>query len=152
MAASETEDSDILWCINHDSFPFKKPLMETQVSIREMGPISSICSWCWIHFSSVLLQMMSNVDGHSWALCAVNDERPAKIFTPLNKELIPITDSPVVVQQHNIPLQKFVLLSAKVNIAISRFIPVCHDQLWWGLSTCSLLSCRGVISFKNFGQ
>lgn len=44
MAASETEDSDILWCINHDSFPFKKPLMETQVSIREMGPISSICS------------------------------------------------------------------------------------------------------------
>lgn len=31
MAASETEDSDILWCINHDSFPFKKPLMETQV-------------------------------------------------------------------------------------------------------------------------
>lgn len=32
MAASESEDSDILWCINHDSFPFKKPLMETQVS------------------------------------------------------------------------------------------------------------------------
>ena len=31
MAASETEDSDILWCINHDSFPFKKPLMEAQV-------------------------------------------------------------------------------------------------------------------------
>lgn len=33
MTASETEDSDILWCINHDSFPFKKPLMETQVDI-----------------------------------------------------------------------------------------------------------------------
>lgn len=32
MAASETEDSDVLWCINHDSFPFKKPLMEAQVS------------------------------------------------------------------------------------------------------------------------
>lgn len=32
MTASETEDSDILWCINHDSFPFKKPLMETQVT------------------------------------------------------------------------------------------------------------------------
>lgn len=31
MAASETEDNDRLWCINHDSFPFKKPLMETQV-------------------------------------------------------------------------------------------------------------------------
>lgn len=44
MAASETEDSDILWCINHDSFPFKKPLMETQVGFLEMGPISSTCS------------------------------------------------------------------------------------------------------------
>ncbi|XP_016100572.1 nuclear pore complex protein Nup155 [Sinocyclocheilus grahami] len=30
MAASEAEDSDVLWCINHDSFPFKKPLMEAQ--------------------------------------------------------------------------------------------------------------------------
>lgn len=70
-------------------------------------------------FFCVLLQMMSNVDGHSWALCAVNEERPAKIFTPLNKELIPITDSPVVVQQHNIPQQKFVLLSAKVKTAVT---------------------------------
>lgn len=57
---------------------------------------------------------MSNVDGHSWALCALTEERPVKISTPLNKELIPITDPPVVVQQHNIPSQKFVLLSAKV--------------------------------------
>lgn len=31
MAASENEDNDILWCINHDSFPFQKPMMETQV-------------------------------------------------------------------------------------------------------------------------
>ncbi|XP_077397334.1 nuclear pore complex protein Nup155-like isoform X2 [Festucalex cinctus] len=30
MAASETEDRDLLWCINHDSFPFRKPLTETQ--------------------------------------------------------------------------------------------------------------------------
>lgn len=36
MAASETEDSDILWCINHDSFPFKKPLMETQVGTKKV--------------------------------------------------------------------------------------------------------------------
>ncbi|XP_024917828.1 nuclear pore complex protein Nup155 [Cynoglossus semilaevis] len=101
MAASESEDSDILWCINHDSFPFKKPLMETQ--------------------------MISNIDGHSWALCALNDERPTKIFTPLNKELIPVTDSPVVVQQHNIPPQKFVLLSAKGSHIFQKLRPV--DQL-----------------------
>lgn len=62
--------------------------------------------------------MMSNVDGHSWALCTITEERPQKIFTPLNKEHIPITDSPVVVQQHNIPSQKFVLLSAKVNSSL----------------------------------
>lgn len=70
-------------------------------------------------FLYILLQMMSNVDGHSWALCALNDEKPPKIFTPLNKEHIPITDSPVVVQHHNIPAQKFVLLSAKVKNAVT---------------------------------
>lgn len=62
--------------------------------------------------------MMSNVDGHSWALCALNEERPIKICTLLNKDQIPVTDSPVVVQQHNVPPQKFVLLSAKVKAAV----------------------------------
>ncbi|XP_061590072.1 nuclear pore complex protein Nup155 isoform X2 [Cololabis saira] len=109
MAASETEDSDILWCINHDSFPFKKPLMETQ--------------------------MMSNVDGHSWALCAINEEKPPKVFTPLNKEYIPVTDSPVVVQQHNIPPQKFVLLSAKGSHIFQKLRPV--DQLRHLLVRCA---------------
>ncbi|KAK7895656.1 hypothetical protein WMY93_020981 [Mugilogobius chulae] len=109
MAASETEDSDILWCINHDSFPFKKPLMETQ--------------------------MMSNVDGHSWALCALNEETPTKISTPLNKDLIPITDPPVVVQQHNVPSQKFVLLSAKGSHIFQKLRPV--DQLRHLLVSCA---------------
>lgn len=31
MTASENEDNDILWCVNHDTFPFQKPMMETQV-------------------------------------------------------------------------------------------------------------------------
>ncbi|XP_053267515.1 nuclear pore complex protein Nup155 isoform X1 [Pleuronectes platessa] len=109
MAASESEDNDVLWCINHDSFPFKKPLMETQ--------------------------MMSNVDGHSWALCALNEEKPTKIFTPLNKDQIPITDSPVVVQQHNIPPQKFVLLSAKGSHIFQKLRPV--DQLRHLLVGCA---------------
>uniref|UniRef100_A0A667YNQ0 Nuclear pore complex protein Nup155 n=1 Tax=Myripristis murdjan TaxID=586833 RepID=A0A667YNQ0_9TELE len=109
MAASETEDSDILWCINHDSFPFKKPLMEAQ--------------------------MMSNVDGHSWTLCAINEERQDRITTPLNKDLIPITDSPVVVQQHNIPSQKFVLLSAKGSHIFHKLRPV--DQLRHLLVSCT---------------
>ncbi|XP_034048068.1 nuclear pore complex protein Nup155 [Thalassophryne amazonica] len=109
MAASETEDSDVLWCINYDSFPFKKPLMETQ--------------------------MMSNVDGHSWALCVINEERPTKIITPLNKDQIPITDLPMVVHQHIIPPQKFVLLSAKGSHIFQKLRPV--DQLRHLLVSCA---------------
>ncbi|KAL7848307.1 hypothetical protein AOLI_G00230250 [Acnodon oligacanthus] len=101
MTTSETEDSDVLWCINHDSFPFKKPLMEAQ--------------------------MTSNIDGHTWALCALEDTKAPKILTPLNKDFIPLTDSPVVVQQHNIPPQKFVLLSAQGSHIFHKLRPV--DQL-----------------------
>ncbi|XP_037120775.1 nuclear pore complex protein Nup155 [Syngnathus acus] len=109
MAASETEDNDILWCINHDSFPFKKPLMETQ--------------------------MMSNIDGHTWAISAINEEKPSRICTPLNKEMIPVTDSPVVVLQHNTPPQKFVLLSAKGSHIFQKLRPV--DQLRHLLVSCA---------------
>ncbi|XP_061656258.1 nuclear pore complex protein Nup155 [Phyllopteryx taeniolatus] len=109
MAASETEDNDLLWCINHDSFPFKKPLMETQI--------------------------MSNIDGHTWAISGINEERPARICTPLNTDLIPVTDSPVVVMQHNIPPQKFVLLSAKGSHIFQKLRPV--DQLRHLLVSCA---------------
>lgn len=58
--------------------------------------------------------MTTRVDGHSWALSAIDEHKVQKIITPLNKDLIPITDSPVVVQQHMLPPKKFVLLSAQV--------------------------------------
>ncbi|XP_065120565.1 nuclear pore complex protein Nup155 isoform X1 [Paramisgurnus dabryanus] len=101
MAASETEDNDVLWCINHDSFPFKKPLMEAQMTV--------------------------NVDGHSWALCSVEETTSSKIITPLNKDFVPVTDSPLVVQQHNVSPQKFVLLSAQGSHIFHKLRPV--DQL-----------------------
>ncbi|XP_010007023.1 PREDICTED: nuclear pore complex protein Nup155 isoform X2 [Chaetura pelagica] len=101
MAASENEDNDILWCINHDSFPFQKPMMETQMTTR--------------------------VDGHSWALSAIDEFKVQKIVTPLNKDIVPITDSPVVVQQHMLPPKKFVLLSAQGSFMFHKFRPV--DQL-----------------------
>lgn len=44
MTASENEDNDILWCINHDTFPFQKPMMETQVSCFETSSETSV--WC----------------------------------------------------------------------------------------------------------
>ncbi|NWH73279.1 NU155 protein, partial [Piaya cayana] len=101
MAASGNEDNDILWCINHDSFPFQKPMMETQMTTR--------------------------VDGHSWALSAVDEFKVQKIVTPLNRDIIPITDSPVVVQQHMLPPKKFVLLSAQGSFMFHKLRPV--DQL-----------------------
>ncbi|NXN93474.1 NU155 protein, partial [Rhinopomastus cyanomelas] len=101
MTASENEDNDILWCINHDSFPFQKPMMETQMTTR--------------------------VDGHSWALSATDEFKVQKIVTPLNKDIIPITDSPVVVQQHMLPPKKFVLLSAQGSFMFHKLRPV--DQL-----------------------
>uniref|UniRef100_A0A8B9NBL4 Nuclear pore complex protein Nup155 n=1 Tax=Accipiter nisus TaxID=211598 RepID=A0A8B9NBL4_9AVES len=44
MAASENEDNDILWCINHDSFPFQKPMMETQGSFmfHKLRPVDQL--------------------------------------------------------------------------------------------------------------
>ncbi|XP_012873976.1 PREDICTED: nuclear pore complex protein Nup155 [Dipodomys ordii] len=101
MTASENEDNDILWCINHDTFPFQKPMMETQMTTR--------------------------VDGHSWALSAIDELKLDKIITPLNKDHIPITDSPVVVQQHMLPPKKFVLLSAQGSLMFHKLRPV--DQL-----------------------
>ncbi|XP_007447977.1 PREDICTED: nuclear pore complex protein Nup155 isoform X2 [Lipotes vexillifer] len=101
MAASENEDNDILWCVNHDTFPFQKPMMETQMTTR--------------------------VDGHSWALSAIDEFKVDKIITPLNKDNIPITDSPVVVQQHMLPPKKFVLLSAQGSLMFHKLRPV--DQL-----------------------
>ncbi|KAE8636462.1 hypothetical protein XENTR_v10003006 [Xenopus tropicalis] len=101
MAASENEDNDILWCINRDSFPFQRPMMETQVTTQ--------------------------VDGHSWALSAVDEQKADKIVTPLNKDLIPLTDSPVIIQQHMIPPKRFVLLSAQGSHIFYKLRPV--DQL-----------------------
>ncbi|KAF7243992.1 hypothetical protein EYD10_09814 [Varanus komodoensis] len=101
MAASENEDNDILWCINHDSFPFQKPMMETQAK--------------------------TPIDGHSWALSAIDEQKVQRIITPLNKDLIPITDYPVVVQQHMLPPKKFVLLSAQGSFMFHKLRPV--DQL-----------------------
>ncbi|XP_016110935.1 nuclear pore complex protein Nup155-like [Sinocyclocheilus grahami] len=61
----------------------------------------------------LFLQMTVNVDGHSWALCSIEETESPRILTPLNKDLIPVTDTPLVVQQHSVPPQKFVLLSAQ---------------------------------------
>ncbi|KAF3828681.1 hypothetical protein GH733_004587 [Mirounga leonina] len=72
-------------------------------------------------------KMTTRVDGHSWALSAIDELKVDKIITPLNKDHIPITDSPVVVQQHMLPPKKFVLLSAQGSLMFHKLRPV--DQL-----------------------
>uniref|UniRef100_A0A8C5LJD4 Nuclear pore complex protein Nup155 n=2 Tax=Leptobrachium leishanense TaxID=445787 RepID=A0A8C5LJD4_9ANUR len=100
MSALENEN-DTLWCINHDSFPFQRPMME--------------------------MQMTAPVDGHSWAVSLVDEMKPDKIVTPLNREIIPATDSPILFQQHMMPAKKFVLLSAQGSYIFQKLRPV--DQL-----------------------
>lgn len=70
MAASETEDSDILWCINHDSFPFKKPLMETQVGINGTRMISNMCLLRWINIPPTCASLMLKM----FCLCSITDD------------------------------------------------------------------------------
>ncbi|KAM8961578.1 nuclear pore complex protein Nup155 [Pelodytes ibericus] len=101
MTASENEDNDILWCINHDAFPLQKPMVEMQVTVH--------------------------VDGHSWALSSIDEARVEKIVTPLNKDIIPVTDSPILMQQHMVPPKRFVLLSAQGSHIFHKLRPV--DQL-----------------------
>lgn len=66
--------------------------------------------------------MTTRVDGHSWALSAIDEFKLQKIVTPLNKDIIPITDSPVVVQQHMLPPKKFIVLSAQVSVSFTLLI------------------------------
>ncbi|XP_041042883.1 nuclear pore complex protein Nup155 isoform X1 [Carcharodon carcharias] len=101
LAASENDDNDVLWCINHDSFPFQRPLME--------------------------VQMMASIDGHSWALSSIDQSPLQKIITPLNKERVPLTDPPVVIVQHLTPPKRFILLTAQGSHFFQKLRPV--DQL-----------------------
>ncbi|XP_072448887.1 nuclear pore complex protein Nup155 isoform X2 [Chiloscyllium punctatum] len=101
LAASENDDNDVLWCINHDSFPFQRPLME--------------------------VQMTANIDGHSWALSSIDHSQLQKIVTPLNKDRVPLTDPPVVIVQHLAPPKRFILLTAQGSHFFQKLRPV--DQL-----------------------
>ncbi|XP_077378853.1 nuclear pore complex protein Nup155-like isoform X2 [Festucalex cinctus] len=107
MATSETDDSDLLWCISQDSFPFKKPLMETQ--------------------------SISYINGHICAISAI-EERVDRICTPLNKDRIPVSDMPAVVLQHRIAPQKIVVLSTKGSYIFQKLRPV--EKLRHLLESC----------------
>ncbi|XP_077981190.1 nuclear pore complex protein Nup155-like [Glandiceps talaboti] len=83
LCSSQTEDTDSVWCINSDSFPFQRPLIETQVT--------------------------TTMDGHTWALAEVPSSLPVHVMQ--QQSLYP--DPPAVVTQHVLPFRRFVLLSSQ---------------------------------------
>ncbi|XP_022087297.1 nuclear pore complex protein Nup155-like [Acanthaster planci] len=101
LCASQGEDSDLLWCLNPDSFPFQRSLMETQVT----------------HM----------IDSRTWVI----EEVPAiPILTPRvdptsDKPRVP--DPPSVVTQHTVMPPAYVLLSSKGSYLVGKLRPV--DQL-----------------------
>ncbi|XP_038049552.1 nuclear pore complex protein Nup155-like isoform X2 [Patiria miniata] len=101
LCASQNEESDQLWCLNPDSFPFQRSLMETQVT----------------HV----------IDSRTWVI----DEVPAvPILTPRlepvsDKPRVP--DPPSVVTQHTVMSPAYILLSSKGSYLVSKLRPV--DQL-----------------------
>ncbi|KAK3089178.1 hypothetical protein FSP39_001520 [Pinctada imbricata] len=101
LLSSQTEDSDILWTISNDSFPFQSQLMEAH---KTMG-----------------------IEGRTWAVSEVQSH---SIFPPLSARDANFAfkpDPPTVVTQHTDLPRKFVLLSAQGSHIFSKLRPV--DQL-----------------------
>ncbi|NXS68532.1 NU155 protein, partial [Pandion haliaetus] len=73
MAASENEDNDILWCINHDSFPFQKPMMETQAKNSKINSVYGEFIAIAVFFLPFLdsLENFLHVNGN-WALGTIH--------------------------------------------------------------------------------
>ncbi|KAK3595250.1 hypothetical protein CHS0354_010857 [Potamilus streckersoni] len=103
LVASQGENSNLLWTISNDSFPFQTHLMESQTTVP--------------------------LDGKTWALCEV-EPKQAKIpkhGTPGDQfQFVPL-DPPVVVSQHAEAPRKLVLLNAQGSYILHKMRPV--DQL-----------------------
>ncbi|XP_071953322.1 nuclear pore complex protein Nup155-like [Antedon mediterranea] len=99
LCASETEDSDVLWCISPDAFPFEQKLMETYVKLP--------------------------IDSHAWVIAEMKGESLTKVKRP--SIIDPILDPPLVVRQHRQLPTRFVVLSAHGSYLVNKLRPV--DQL-----------------------
>ncbi|XP_013406007.1 nuclear pore complex protein Nup155 [Lingula anatina] len=100
LAASQSEDNDLLWALSPDTFPFQSQLMETTAS--------------------------APIDGRTWAICEV----PLPLYglgVPSDPLGMPTIDPPLVVTQHMEPVRRFVLLTAQGSHLMNKLRPV--DQL-----------------------
>ncbi|KAL3869881.1 hypothetical protein ACJMK2_042508 [Sinanodonta woodiana] len=103
LVSSQGENSDVLWTISNDSFPFQSHLMESQTIVP--------------------------LDGKTWALCEVESKQAKvpKLCTQGDQFQIVPLDPPVVVSQHEEAPRKLVLLSAQGSHILHKMRPV--DQL-----------------------
>ncbi|XP_074640475.1 nuclear pore complex protein Nup155-like [Tubulanus polymorphus] len=98
LSSSRKEvDSDVLWTLGADTFPFQQQLMETQT--------------------------MTPVDGRTWVLSEIPVRLPR--FEADDSFKTPgKCDPPIVVSQHIQPIRRFVLLSSKGSHLMDKYLPV----------------------------
>ncbi|XP_060081127.1 nuclear pore complex protein Nup155-like [Ylistrum balloti] len=108
LVSSQSEESDAMWTISGDSFPFQNQLMEAQTTIP--------------------------VNGRTWAVCEI----PSPALEPgIFRQAKPgalKADPPAVVTQHTELPRRFVLLTAQGSHILSKLRPV--DQLRQLLIDC----------------
>lgn len=101
LAASQTEDNDILFATSNDTFAFFPQLIETHTTVM--------------------------LDGHAWAISEVPNISSVPKSLPASGIGIDC-DPPALVTQHVDPPRQFVLLSAQGSFVLRKPKPV--DQLY----------------------
>lgn len=97
MAASQTEDMDVLWGISPDSFPFQTPLKEMQVTVP--------------------------MDGRTWSLSEVPEFGNNMLsHCPIVRDQW--MEPPAVVRQHASPRRSYVALSSQGSYLFTTYRPV----------------------------
>ncbi len=97
LACAQNENSDVMWLLSSDSFPFQNMLMEGQSNLT--------------------------IDGRVWAL----EELPYRgKLSKLYSESFSAQNPPAVVVQHAQPARTFVLISAQGTHIVSKLRPVDH--------------------------
>lgn len=120
LASARNDDSDILWAMSNDTFPFQPLLME----IHTILPVT----------------------GRTWAMAEVPISQPPKPFCSMVINNISVlTEPPLLVTQHMEYPRQFVLLSAQGSHIIVKPRPV--DQLRQLLLDNNGPDCEAVKTF-----
>ncbi|XP_072173406.1 nuclear pore complex protein Nup155-like [Diadema setosum] len=115
LCASQSEDSDKLWCLSPDALPFQQSLMETRVT-------HLVDSRTW-YISEIPSQSQLEYPDHPSTISL----SPSVAKQPSSPLSMASPNPPAVIKQHSSPAPRYVLLSSQGSVVISRLRPV--DQL-----------------------